>query len=229
LPEGAISVLALDGGYGGMVVADGGVTTVACCIRRDRLSALRSAAPGLRAGDAVEAWLRRDCAGVQRALHGALRDGPWLSSGPLDPGVRVAASDEVFSIGNAAGEAHPILGEGMSMALQSAALLCSLLLGPSGAAAAPEGRVQAALQRRYAVAWRRAFAPRLRLAAVFAHLAMRPRSAALLMKLVQRWPGLLTRGARWGGKVRYAEATGPPASRAALEPRPAVNTALPAP
>ena len=41
LPEGAISVLALDGGYGGMVVADGGTTTVACCIRRDRLSALR--------------------------------------------------------------------------------------------------------------------------------------------------------------------------------------------
>jgi menaquinone-9 beta-reductase len=50
LPAGAISVLALDGGYGGMVVADGATTTVACCIRRDRLGALRGAAPGLRRG-----------------------------------------------------------------------------------------------------------------------------------------------------------------------------------
>ncbi len=42
-----------DGGYGGMVVADGGVTTLACCIRRDRLDALparvaRRCAPATR-------------------------------------------------------------------------------------------------------------------------------------------------------------------------------------
>jgi menaquinone-9 beta-reductase len=210
LPEGAISVLALDGGYGGMVVADGATTTVACCIRRDRLGALRGAAPGLRAGDAVEAWLQRECGGVRRALQGAVRDGQWLSAGPLDPGVRLGAEDGIFRIGNAAGEAHPILGEGMSMALQSAALLASLLLGPS-AATVPDATDQARLQRRYAAAWRKAFAPRLRLAAVFAHVAMRPRGARALMKLVRIWPGLLTRGARWGGKVRFAS---PPAASA---------------
>jgi 2-polyprenyl-6-methoxyphenol hydroxylase-like FAD-dependent oxidoreductase len=229
LPEGAISVLALDGGYGGMVVADGGTTTVACCIRRDRLSELRAAAPGLRAGDAVAAWLQRECAGVRQALHGAVRDGPWLTSGPLNPGVHVEAHDGIFRIGNAAGEAHPILGEGMSMALQSAALLCSLLLGPTGAAAKPDGSAQAGLQLRYAAAWRRQFAPRLRLAAVFAHLAMRARSAAALMNVVRIWPGLLTRGARWGGKVRFAEALGSPGTRTALETRPAASSATPAP
>ena len=233
VPAGAISVLALDGGYGGMVVADGGSTTVACCLRRDRLSGLRSAAPGLRAGAVVEAWLLAECAGVRRALQGALRDGPWLSSGPLDPGVRIAATDKIFRIGNAAGEAHPILGEGMSMALQSAALLCSLLLGPAGAAAGPMARpmpltasAQAELQRRYASAWRQQFAARLRLAAVFAHLAMRPRGAAWLMTLARFWPGLLTRGARWGGKVRLASAAAAPA-RAALETRPVSPSALP--
>jgi 2-polyprenyl-6-methoxyphenol hydroxylase-like FAD-dependent oxidoreductase len=210
LPEGAISVLALDGGYGGMVVADGGTTTVACCIRRDRLSSLRDAAPGLRAGDAIEAWLQRQCAGVQRALQGARRDGPWLTSGPLDPGVRIAATDEIFRIGNAAGEAHPILGEGMSMALQSAALLCSLLLARPGTPAVPDGSVQAGLQHRYAAAWRKEFAPRLRLAAVFAHLAMRPRPAAALTQLVRVWPALLTQGARWGGKVRFVGPADPP-------------------
>lgn len=203
LPEGAISVLALDGGYGGMVVADAGTTTLACCIRRDVLGGLRDAAPGMRAGDAVEAWLGAQCAGVRRVLQGAVRDGPWLTSGPLEPGVRVAATATMFRVGNAAGEAHPILGEGMSMALQSAALLCSLLLGTSGAAAVPDGHVQADLQRRYAAAWRQRFAPRLRLAAIFARMAMRPGSAAAMMHMLRWWPGLLTRGARWGGKVRF--------------------------
>jgi flavin-dependent dehydrogenase len=206
LAEGQISVLALEGGYGGMVVADGRMATLACCVRRDRLSQLRAAAPGLSASDAVEAWLQRDCAGVRRALLGARRDGPWLASGPLDPGVRAGSQDGIFKVGNAAGEAHPILGEGMSMALQSAALLCSHLLGHNGAAV-PDALEQALLQRAYAAAWRREFLPRLRLAAVFAHLAMRPRCAAGLMKLLHLWPGLLTLGARWGGKVRLAELT----------------------
>ena len=226
LPEGAISVLALAGGYGGMVVADADATTVACCIRRDRLSALRSAAPGLRAGDAVQAWLQQECAGVQRALQGAVRDGPWLSSGPLDPGVHLEDGDDIFRIGNAAGEAHPILGEGMSMALQSAALLASVLLGPQGDAAVPGAAAQAALQRRYADAWRTAFTPRLRLAAVFAHVAMRPRGARALMKLLEIWPGLLTRGARWGGKVRCLQPADRRAPQTDPEDRPVVGHAL---
>jgi flavin-dependent dehydrogenase len=204
LPDGTISVLALDGGYGGMVVADGGMSTLACCIRRDRLSGLRGGAPGLRAGEAVQAWLQRECSGVRRALHGAVRDRPWLTAGPIDPGVRIGAGDEIFRVGNAAGEAHPILGEGMSMALQSAALLGSHLLGPIPGSPVPGGAFQAGIQRRYAADWRREFVPRLRLAAVFAQAAMRPGTAAVLMKLVRAWPGLLTRGARWGGKVRFA-------------------------
>ncbi len=222
LSEGAISVLALDGGYGGMVVGDGGLTTVACCIRRDRLSVLRGAAPGLRAGDAVQAWLQRECGGARDALNGAVRVGPWLACGPLDTGLRVRADDEHFRIGNAAAEAHPILGEGISMALQSAALLCALLLRHQTALLAPGAAVQAQLQREYAAQWRRQFAPRLRLAAVFAHAAMRPAWAAVLIKLVRRWPGLLTHGARWGGKVQPAGAIGP--SRAALR---SASTAAP--
>jgi 2-polyprenyl-6-methoxyphenol hydroxylase-like FAD-dependent oxidoreductase len=201
LCDGSIGVLALDGGYGGMVRADSGLTTVACCLRRDRLSAIRLAAPGVRAGEAVQDWLQQECAGVQQALQGAERDGPWLSAGPLEPGVHLRNGEGIFRIGNAAGEAHPILGEGMSMALQSAALLGIVLLSPSGVASAPAGRLQAELNHRYAAAWRKAFVPRLRLAAAFAHAAMRPLGATWLMRVSQAWPGLLTAGARWGGKV----------------------------
>ncbi len=211
LRAGVIDVLALQGGYGGMVLADGGITTLACCIRRDRLLSLRSAAHGLRAGEAVQAWLQSQCGAVRQALQGASLQGTWLAAGPLDPGLRLRPDDAVFSIGNAAGEAHPILGEGMSMALQSAALLCRLLTGVSttgvsphlsGAGPVPAAALHAGLQRQYAATWHREFRPRMNLAAAFAHLAMRPVPAAGLMSAVQWWPGLLTRGARWGGKVQ---------------------------
>ena len=221
---GTIGVLCLDGGYGGTVVADDGSTVVAGCVRRDRLDALRAASPGLRAGDAFGAWLARECRGVREALAGARREGPWLASGPLRPGVRVGGDDGVLRIGNAGGEAHPILGEGMSMALQSAALLCAHLLDadapdPHAGDARADGARLPALQRAYAADWRREFAPRLRLAAAFAHVAMRPRASGAMMALARAWPGLLTHGARRGGKVRLAVDPGALAPRA-LPPRP---------
>jgi len=215
LDEGLLPVLSFAGGYGGMVVADGGLTTIACCIRRDRLVACRQLWPALRAGDAVEALLRRNCRGVRRALQTASREGRWLAAGPLDPGVRLGADDPLFRIGNAAGEAHPIIGEGMSMALQSAWLLCAQLLADKRCDQISETAWQDDVARRYAAAWRSQFGRRLRLAAVFAHLAMRPASAALLMELARNWPGLLTLGARWGDKTRCAVNA---ASIAALAP-----------
>ena len=207
LQEGVLSVLALDGGYGGMVLADDGLATVACCVRRDRLEACRRARPGLRAGDAVQAWLEQACLGVRTALEPAGRQGPWLAAGPLQPGIRLRADDAMFRIGNAAGEAHPIVGEGMSMALQSAWLLSACLLELAGdGLPSQDAPASAAWQRevavRYAAAWKRQFVARLRWAASFAHASMRPSSSALLLGLARIWPGLLTQGARWSGKTR---------------------------
>ncbi|MDE2120004.1 MAG: FAD-dependent monooxygenase [Betaproteobacteria bacterium] len=199
---GVLTIFALHGAYGGMVLGDGGVTTVACCVRRDRLEACRRARPGLRAGEAVEAWLGQACRGVRETLA-AHREGPWLAAGPLDPGIRLRADDAMLRIGNAAGEAHPIVGEGMSMALQSAWLLGHRLaridraeLGAGGAARQREVAAE------YAAAWRRQFATRLRLAAAFAHACMRPAGSALLVGAARTWPGLLTQGAIWCGKTR---------------------------
>ena len=237
LAAGLLPVLCFKGGYGGLVVADQGLTTVACCIRADRLNALRRASPGQSAGEVVEAMLKRDCAGLGLALQAAQRIGPWLAAGPLAPGVQGRQRNAAFCIGNAVGEAHPIIGEGMSMAMQSAWLLCShLLRGQQSAAPAPQdtaagkssgrsadssasssasrsaiqaaGLWQAGVQRRYRANWRHHFVPRLRLAAAFAHLAMRPGLSAPLLALLRRWPGLLGWGAqritRWSGKLDCA-------------------------
>ncbi|MDB5744884.1 MAG: dependent oxidoreductase [Polaromonas sp.] len=205
LAAGLLPVLSFDGGYGGMVLAGGGVMTLACCIRQDRLDACRREAPRLSAGEAVEACLRRQCRGVAEALADARREGPWLASGPIAPGIRLREDDTLFRIGNAAGEAHPIIGEGISMAMQSAWLLCARLLQDH---ALPGDRSDAGWQRgvlaRYAADWRHHFAPRLRLAAAFAQLAMRPALSGPALSLVRQWPGLLTQGARWGGKVHCA-------------------------
>ena len=202
-----LPVLSFDGGYGGMVVADDGLATLACCIREDRLERDREAVPGERAGSVVEAILRRECAGVAGALRGARREGAWLATGPIRPGLRLGASDGVFRVGNAAGEAHPIVGEGISMALQSAFVLASLiapervsLLDPASATDA-----QSQLLRSYEARWRKRFARRLQVAAAFAHTAMRPWAAQLAWPVVEAWPGLLTQGARWSGKTRCTE------------------------
>jgi hypothetical protein len=96
------------------------------------------------------------------------------------------------------------MGEGMSMALQSAWLLCALLLHAKLGQGLSDPLWQREQLRRYAAQWRLAFAPRLRLAAVLAHVAMRPMFARPMLALLQRWPGLLTLGADWGGKTRCA-------------------------
>lgn len=202
---GLLPILLFQGGYGGMVLADEGLTTLACCIRADRLDALRRAAPGKTAGEVIEAMLKRECRGVEDALHGAVREGTWLASGPLAPGVRLQSEETVFRIGNAAGEAHPIIGEGMSMALQSAWLLCEKLVQARRANAATAGSTwQRAVRQDYAAQWRKRFVPRMRLASAFAHLAMRPATSAVLQMVLTRWPSLITQGATWAGKVNSA-------------------------
>jgi flavin-dependent dehydrogenase len=199
-----LPVLSFAGGYGGMVVADDGMATLAGCIREDRLGRDREANPGERAGDVFEAILRRECAGVFAALHGAEREGPWLATGPIRPGVRLGQGDGIFRIGNAAGEAHPIVGEGISMALQSAFVLAALLVPDRPRLVEPDSAAdaQATLLHEYEARWRQRFAQRLHIAAIFAHLAMRPWTAAAAWPVVRAWPGLLTHGARWSGKTR---------------------------
>ena len=92
------------------------------------------------------------------------------------------------------------------MALQSAFVLAALI-GPAraGSSARPTAR---AAQRRalaaYEALWRRRFARRLRVAAAFAHVAMRPALARVAWPLVRRWPGVLTDGARLSDKTRCA-------------------------
>ncbi|MER9563321.1 NAD(P)/FAD-dependent oxidoreductase [Mesorhizobium sp. M0571] len=195
-------LLAFPGGYGGMVSADHGRLSISCCIRRDMLARLRKQhGPKHRshvsAADAVSRHLLDSCRGVRDALDSALLDGPWLAAGPIRPGIRSCYERDIFRVGNAAGESHPVIAEGISMALQSGWMLaCELASTPGGQAA------REAAARRYEAAWKRLFSTRVYAAAAIAGIALRPGSATLMAAIVRNFPQALTLGAQLSGKTR---------------------------
>jgi flavin-dependent dehydrogenase len=115
-------------------------------------------------------------------LHGAI-----LAAGPIRPGIRPRFQDGIFFTGNLAGEAHPVIAEGISMAIQASHLLARLLLahGPGAGHA-------------YAAQWLRRFGPRLAAASLFARVAMHARAPATA--LVRAAPSVLNWGAALSGK-----------------------------
>ncbi|MDP2398807.1 MAG: NAD(P)/FAD-dependent oxidoreductase [Burkholderiales bacterium] len=200
LPAGLMPLLAFPGGYGGMVHSDGGRTSLSCCIRRDFLASCRHDYPEAKAAEAVIAHVRAACEGVDEALAGATLDAKCLSVGPIRPGIRAFRHDGIFTVGNAAGEAHPIVAEGISMAMQSSWLLCQRLVAHRNGIL--RGRGTAALAEDYADSWRRNFSQRVHVAALFAHIATRPAAAQLAVSLLKRAPALLGLGARLSGKAQ---------------------------
>ncbi|HUK29800.1 MAG TPA: NAD(P)/FAD-dependent oxidoreductase [Candidatus Acidoferrum sp.] len=202
LPSGLMPLLAFPGGYGGMVHSDNGRVSLSCCIRRDQLEKARRESPDAKAGKAVLAHILKYCRGAREALEGATLDGEWFSAGPIRPGIRRRAFENIFLVGNAAGEAHPVVAEGIGMAMQSASLLCERLTAQP--AEALSGKLMDAVNADYAAAWRRNLAPRIHVASLIAHWAMRPIAVASVMPMIRLFPGVLTAGARYSGKAAAA-------------------------
>ncbi len=197
LPAESMPLVLFPGGYGGMVASDAGRTSFSCCIRRDALRDCRASRPALGAGEAVLAHAMASCRGLREALEGASRDGPWLSAGPIQPGIRTPARGRTFVAGNAAGEAHPLVAEGLSMAIQSGWLLA----GEVVSAGDLSERALAAACAGYTRAWRGQFASRVRASSAFAQLALTPPASRAGGALMARVPRLLTWGARRSGKA----------------------------
>jgi flavin-dependent dehydrogenase len=189
LPPGLMPLLAFPGGYGGLVQSDGGRTSLSCCIRRDTLERVRRRHGG-KAAESALAHIMETTKGARLALGDAVLDGSFLATGPIHPGIRKRRDDGIFFTGNIAGEANPVIAEGISMAIQSSGLLAKLLI---------VGRSEA-----YAREWARRFAPRIRAASVFAHLAMNGAGRFAGLALLRAAPGLLDLGARLSGKASMA-------------------------
>jgi flavin-dependent dehydrogenase len=205
LPERLMPLLSFPGGYGGMVRCEDGRTSLSCCIRRDVLERL-DRHDGQSAGAAVGRYLCRSTNAVDDVLAPATLDGPWLAAGPIRPGRRSCYRDGIFFVGNAAGEAHPVVAEGISMAVQSAWLLVRALLAEHAARSESAARDRAGAA--YARSWRASFAGRIRAAEAVAQWAMRPRWVEATAPLLQLWPELLTLGAHLAGKSKQVVRAG---------------------
>ncbi|MBP0441048.1 NAD(P)/FAD-dependent oxidoreductase [Tianweitania sediminis] len=191
-------LLFFPGGYGGIVWADDGRLSLSCCVRRDALAQARRVHDCSSASEAVHRHILATCRGARQVIGAARQDGPWLAAGPIRPGVRKAYADDVFRVGNLAGESHPIIAEGISMSIQSGWLLAEALSRVDASTQA--GR--AAAGQVYTAAWRRQFATRIRVASVLARIAVHPRTAGLAGGLAGLAPAVLTAGAALSGKTK---------------------------
>jgi flavin-dependent dehydrogenase len=186
LPAGAVVLLPFPGGYAGLLDRGAGRATLAACVRRDAFTAAGGSAAALFDS------MREASPRLARALDDATLPDAWLAAGPLRPGRRPLYRDGILVVGNAAGEAHPVVGEGIAMAMHSAALAAHAL-------AAHRDPADAA--REYAQHWRRRFALRLWASARYAALAMHPRAAGFGASVLGRAPRLLTAAALISGKT----------------------------
>ena len=116
----------------------------------------------------------------------------WTLAGPVLPqtGERGSIPPGTSQDGN---DALPIVGEGIAMAMRSAALLCEPLSAALNSTYSPR-----AVAHAYRLAWWRAFGVRLHASLVFGRLAMRPRLTEGFLRSAH---GLLTAAAALSGKA----------------------------
>ena len=156
-----------------------------------------------KAGEVSFEHILDSCLGVRETLSRAsVKDG-WVSAGPIRPGIRPRQRDGIYCVGNAAGEAHPLIAEGISIAIQSAWLLAQRLtkLRPADLTEAD----LRAVGDDYSWEWLKAFGLRIKAADFFARLALTGRTThSLIRHTMLTFPQILTLGARLSGKVNHA-------------------------
>jgi len=204
LPPDLMPLIAFPGGYGGMAWADHDRLSLSFCMRRDALARARLASPDSSAAEATYNHILGSCPGVANVLHGAELAGPWLAAGPIRPGIRSAYENDVFRVGNIAGESHPIIAEGIAMALQSGWILATQL----GKHEHWDIGARSAAGQAYGSAWRDQFATRIRLAALLSGIAASSNGAKFMQAVISRFPVSLSLGAALSGKTKPVPALG---------------------
>lgn len=181
-----------DGGYVGLGAVEDDRINLALLVRLDALRAC---------GGSPDRLLRErliDNPAVRTRIADAVPCAPWKSVGPLRFNIRVPAGMGAIFVGDAAGTIDPFSGEGMANALAGAELAAPLVLG-----AAARGGLDAAAERTYDAAWRRAFGPVSRRVRLFGKIFERPRLGGLVLALL-----LHARGTRLLPQLVAATRTG---------------------
>ena len=126
--SGHIDIALFDGGYAGLQPVEGGLANLCLLVRRRRFDEAGRAWPSLRA------LLERENPLLGRRLTGAAEQlpRPLATARPRSGFVHGHDADEplgLFRLGDQAGTVAPLAGDGMAMALHSAALVAASILG----------------------------------------------------------------------------------------------------
>lgn len=198
LASDLMPLLAFPGGYGGMVHSNRGRLSLSCCIERRWLDRCRRERPAASAGETVLAHILRFCPEARKIPGLSEPESSWLAMGPVRPGLRTPFRDGVFCVGNTAGEAHPVIADGISMAMQGAHFLAVCLRNHGRRKLNP--RTLRTAGDEYSRVWTQTFAPRIRASRLFAFLASRPRIFSFLLLPLRRYPSIISHCARQAGK-----------------------------
>lgn len=149
-------------------------------------------------GVALYGYLRRHNASFGRSLRAARPGGEFLSCGPMEPGVREVYADGRFFVGNAAGEVHALIGEGLTLALCAGQLLGRVMSDHRAAWSA--GKDLEIIGAAYRRGWLNQFASRLRSGNAFSQVLMKPLLSAAATAYLYAFPDIFDRCIRWSGK-----------------------------
>ncbi|NNM85602.1 MAG: hypothetical protein HKL96_07585 [Phycisphaerales bacterium] len=119
---------------------------------------------------------------------------PFYATGPLTPGVRQTYRDGRFFVGNAAGEVHALVGEGMTLAMLSGRLLAQTILAHGGCSQPDEAG------HAYSHLWHREFAHRYMAGNIFSRVLMNPLVSAMAAGALDAFPELMQWCMRFSGK-----------------------------
>lgn len=172
-PPDTIDLYPFARGYLGVSWIEGCLTNICGLVHESRLRQHRGGWPAF-----IET-LRAERPGLERlyAGHEPAQD-EYLSSEPVVFAPRSAVESHVVLVGDAAGLIDPLAGNGMTMAIQSAALAASTIERFLSGALDRE-----ALEQHYASAHRRLFSNRIRWSRRVAWLLGRPRLFDLALSL----------------------------------------------
>jgi flavin-dependent dehydrogenase len=171
--ERRVELVLFRGGYAGLQQSGGDRATLCLVIRRSRLAALGGRFP------AVLEAMAEEVPAFRARLAGSAYPGTPLAVAQIPYGAIVRHSDGLWRLGDQAAVIPSFSGEGMAMALGSAALASATIL---------EGGDSDAYQRRFA----RSVTPRLLGATLLSQALVRPTTQRGLAALAGMFPGLLS-------------------------------------
>lgn len=181
---GRVELHTFPGGYCGLSEIEGDARVV-CFLAEERVFQAQDG--GMHGGvDAFVTWMASQNPRLGAWLKEAERIHPrWISIAQVPFVDKPAMEGDVLMAGDSAGLIVPLAGNGISMALEGG-MLAADQLGRWLRGDLPADD----LRREYPAAWRQRFSGRLRLGRMLQPLMLRPKTAGLALRLLNRLPGL---------------------------------------